>query len=458
LVKLHLQANFHLMSNLRNWRLSQAALAESLDRRHIEMLFRSWMVDIADRVNYQTPYPLDQETASIVDSAIRNHVNTFQALEEKGHICDWLWDYVMEKGEKELPILSSRYEDGKKYPNVTPENGAEIWACFTDDVKFELFKSGKDSTCGLASMTEAEYNQNYQTIEKGVKELVQSGKVQAGWMIHLETIPIRFLRDVPMIEGKWIDQRLVELAERGTLIQAKDYQVQEDEVAHQLAMVSYIRPEGEKADPAELAVLRRKVQLFLKKYSGRTKQIDGGIYLHFEDYCSWRGRKVKGNLAKLVEEGLVTFSWNRWIAAQSNKKAMVADVTVGSLSTGVDSGDYYSCPQDVEAQLRRREELLADIRWWSFQPDRNQEMVQSWKKSVHYCLVELLAYRQAVEQIPKTYFAEQPVLFPDAARELAETISEAENTAKKFNSDFVEVFNYYQPLDQAAIRIMLIKK
>jgi hypothetical protein len=75
---------------------------------------------------------------------------------------------------------------------------------------------------------------------------VQSGKVQAGWMLHLETIPVPFLRYVPLLEGKWLDRRLVELAEWRALLQAKGYQVQEDPEAHQLAVVKYLRPDGEK--------------------------------------------------------------------------------------------------------------------------------------------------------------------------------------------------------------------
>jgi hypothetical protein len=107
--------------------------------------------------------------------------------------------------------------------------------------------------------------------------------------------------------------------------------------------------------------------------------IDGQTYLSFEDYNSWKSRKVKGNLSKLQQKGLVTASWNHWIAEHGNEKPVVAEVSVRSLTAGIDAEDYYSCPQNTETQIRRREELLADIRLWSFKPDRREKLVQeSW--------------------------------------------------------------------------------
>jgi hypothetical protein len=73
-----------------------------------------------------------------------------------------------------------------------------------------------------------------------IKELVNSGQIQAGKMVRLETIPIPFLKDVPLIQGQWLDQRLVEMAEWGALIQTRCYQPQEDPEAHQLATVDYV--------------------------------------------------------------------------------------------------------------------------------------------------------------------------------------------------------------------------
>jgi len=62
-----------------------------------------------------------------------------------------------------------------------------------------------------------------------LRELVNSGQVQAGAIVHLETIPIPFLRDAPLIDGQWLDRRLAELAEWGMLLQSKGYHPQDKE-------------------------------------------------------------------------------------------------------------------------------------------------------------------------------------------------------------------------------------
>jgi hypothetical protein len=207
------RANFHIMTHIREWRLSQIALAEVLGRLRIELLLRNIIIDIADQVNFQTPYPLEPETAAAVDMAIRNHVTTWEALEDEGVIQEWLWDYMVDKEAKALPVNSYSYPDGKYSTTVTHENEKEVRACFADDAQFELFRSGKDYTHGLAGITDAEYHEHYGTIVNAMQELVKSGQVQEGSIIHYEWCPIPFLQDAPLVQGQWIDQRMVELAE-----------------------------------------------------------------------------------------------------------------------------------------------------------------------------------------------------------------------------------------------------
>jgi hypothetical protein len=164
LIKLHLQANFKITSELRQWRLAQLGLAECLGKLHVEVMLRNHIVDIADRVNFGTPYPLDPETAASVDFAIRNHVYTWESLDEESLVHDWLWEHLIDKGAKELPLSSNAYPNGEYRVTVTEDNEKEVRACFENDSQFERFKSGEDYTHGLASLTDAEYSAHYETI------------------------------------------------------------------------------------------------------------------------------------------------------------------------------------------------------------------------------------------------------------------------------------------------------
>jgi len=79
-------------------------------------------------------------------------------------------------------------------------------------------------------------------------------------------------------------------------------------------------------------------------------------------------------------------------------------------------------------------------------------MVQEWKESVTYCLVELYAFREAISSIQKSYFDGQPVTFADIWQELSEISTQAETTVNNFNSSFTEGLELFKPLDLEAIR------
>jgi hypothetical protein len=111
---------------------------------------------------------------------------------------------------------------------------------------------------------------HYESIVSNLKGMVKSGKVAAGQVLHLESIPIPFLRDVPLVEGQWLDQGPVELAEWGAILKAQKYQAQEDNNDNLLAMVWYTKDGDQKVTAEELLAFRKKAQLFFKKYSGQT--------------------------------------------------------------------------------------------------------------------------------------------------------------------------------------------
>ncbi len=63
----------------------------------------------------------------------------------------------------------------------------------------------------------------------------------------------------------------------------------------------------------------------LDRFPCRTRKIDGHEYLNWEDYLGWRGRRVKGNIASGLSNGLVMSRWNRWVKEQGGEgKAALA--------------------------------------------------------------------------------------------------------------------------------------
>lgn len=286
-----------------------------------------------------------------------------------------------------------------------------------------------------------------------MRELADSGQVQAGSSVFLDSVPIPFLREAPLVHGRWLDRLAVELAEWGALLQRKGYRFQEAEDGHPLALVVLNRDNGKEADPAEIGSLRRRASHNLAKFPGRARKIDGRMYLHFDDYRSWPGRKVKGDLLPNVKEGMVTVSWNKWVSDHGGEGVVaIAGVPVEDLQCYVGGCSYYSCPNGTEEQHQQRERLLDGMRLWRRKPERKAELIREWEFTVGKCLMEVYAFQQALTLISNKYFDGQQILFNDSIKDLAEVIKEAEKTVDNFNCLFDDETELLERMDLEPLR------
>jgi hypothetical protein len=215
---------------------------------------------------------------------------------------------------------------------------------------------------------------------------------------------------------------VVGLAELGALLIARGYKVQEAGDEHQLAWPRFTNSNGGEIDQGEMRYLRQQVGRRLRRFPGRTREIGGRPYVSFGDYCSWRGRKVKGNLRSSVSTGFVTASWNTRLDADC-AKGRLAGVTVAQFQCYVEEHDYLVCPDGAEGRLERRA---------SPRPRREEAV---WKDIAGQLLSKLYAFRQAAATISQHYFDGEEILFPDLVRGLAELIKYTEELVAIFNDE-----------------------
>jgi hypothetical protein len=442
LIRLHHQVNFHWMTEERVWSVMFAALEEKLRAIKWEGFYRKLAKQMADMASREIPYPLEPETASIVKAAIRNHVTTLDELDEDT-LDEWLYNYLLDQGARELPKGVYEYHDGKYKPMVDAENEKEVRDCFKDDIEFERFKAGEDYSKGLATVTDAEYNRHYHRMVAAIQKLIDSGRVQQGTIVYLETVPMPFLQAVPLIEGKWLDRHVVELAELGAMLQANGYQVQETNDEHPLAWPRFTNSSGNEISQDEMRSLREQVDRCLKGL--RTRKIDGRPYINFKDYCSWQERKVKGDLS--VCAGFTTASWNTWLDADC-AEGHLAGVPAAQLQCYVDEQDYVLCPHGAEGQLERRASLLSTFGKAGSPRAGREEAV--WKDIAGILLTKLYAFRQANVTIGQRYFDGEEVLFPDLVRSLAELIEYVEELVAMFNDEVASEKMNLEMLRQSA--------
>ena len=169
--------------------------------------------------------------------------------------------------------------DGKIKARITAENENEVRALFPDDIEFERFKAGEDYTNLLSTITDAEYKAHYGRLVSAIHKLVDSGKVQKGTSVFLETVTIPFLKFAPLIEGEWVDRYVLMLAEVGAIAIDKGYKMQETNDQHPLSWPKFLDSSDNEVDPQEIINLRSHANRHLKKFPGRAKEIGGRPYL-----------------------------------------------------------------------------------------------------------------------------------------------------------------------------------
>ena len=216
----------------------------------------------------------------------------------------------------------------------------------------------------------------------------------------------------------------------GAIAVGKGYQVKKTNDEHPLAWPHFIDSNGIEINQEEISGLCKQADKHLKKFPGRRKEIDGRPYLDFEDYCSWRGRKVKADLRSCVSAGFLTASWNAWIDAQGEKPTM-AEVPVNRLDYWLEEQDYMVCPAGIEERLKRRESLLNVM--GSASVEQMNGEADFWKQMAGASLTNLYAFHQAVITIRQRHFDGAELLFPDLYRSLYDLTKHTEDLITSFN-------------------------
>jgi hypothetical protein len=430
LIDLRNQVNGYVATEERIWNLMFVALEGNLRAIRRENHYQFRLSNLTSLYSHEIPYPVDGETAGAVSAAIRNHVTTWDQLQEDNTLEEWFCQYLLDHGKKEIPEGAYTWVDGKFKPNVTPENEKDVRALFKDDIEFERFKAGEDYTNLWATVKDADYTAHYDQMVSATHKLVDSGKVQKDSIIYMETVPIPFLQCATLVEGEWLDRYVMVLAEAGAMLADTNYQIQETNDHHPLAWPRFIDERGEEIDRKEIQSLCLRADRHLKKFPGRTKEIDGRTYINFGDYCSWRGRRVKGDLSAFVSEGFLTISWDAWVDSRRGKSEL-AGVPVERMGCYVQEHDYLLCPDGTEEQLKRRDYFL-NITGKKESPKAVEETA-FWKEMAGTLLLNLHGFRLAVTTIEQRYFDGEEIMFSDVVKSLADLERYTEELITEFN-------------------------
>jgi hypothetical protein len=443
LFHLHQQVNQKFMEEDRHYWTRALLLSVELDALRRERFLRDQMTWNWFRVGMELPYPLDSETVATVEAVKEHYVLTWELLEEGDQITGWVQDYSLAQGKPELPYRAYSLRDDSKFRSTTAPSEDEVRALFAEETDFQKFLAGEDYEYGLAGVSDQEFEAKWDAVFQAVIDLVALGEVEEGMAVELPTVPHSLLRDAPLVDGEWLDRYVVTLAEWGARLRAKGYLLQEPEDSHPMAWYRIVDPEtGAEVDVEVMKQLWQQTEKHLGRFPGHTRDIQGRLYLHFQDYIRWRGRKAKGDFQAGLRRGLVLSSWNCWVAANGDDgSATLEGVKVSCLSSYLEGYRYHHCrdEDEVAVEKRRRESLLQDLRGWkpgSHRDQRYHRRINDWKEMARDFLCELCSLRHTADAMSHRYFDGHQVPFPVVAEEFARLIGCLKVLVEEYNEGF----------------------
>ncbi len=406
LLALHQTINFTILEEDSSQQLMLAHLASRLQFYTREHLVSMNMSRLIGRTA-RMPYPLDQEMAGVACGIIRHAVHSLSITDHQ--LEEWL------SSEEDTPMA-------------------------------------------------------YGQFKKAAQELIKDKKLVAGKTVSLSAIPVMGFRTVPVVEGEWVDQVLVELAEWGALLEEKGYQVKRPDDEHPLAMDLYY-PEDAVWDQETLPEAipwlalfreREKVRANWQHFHGEIRHFDDRPYIRLEDYIQWKKRLYRGEFD--VEEGVLIRSWNDWLAS-SHGNVELAGIPVDKLDYWFHLAYFVVCETALDALVRQEErqgwiesmrqfivnryEASAEydpVRYISGIGERClpvdnktfKEKIMDWKQSACGFLLKQYVNQEAIRLIQGQYFDGQSMLFRVEQQRLNQRLERTERLAEVFNLSLAE--------------------
>jgi len=258
----------------------------------------------------------------------------------------------------------------------------------------------------------------YQDLDAAVRNLCDRYPLN-GFSVDLGVTPIAMLRNAPLVDGEWVDQVAIELAEFAKLLRARGMKIEPGEVSY-FATAKALAQE-------QIAAVRAEVVARLSRFPGRTKQIGGRRYLHLDDYRAWPERKAGGSLP--VRRGVITWAWNNLVVSPPDGAAAeIAGIRVGVLGVlGKDDGRTSSGgqPHNLPALHPLVTILRAHVGLAGALP-----IAASFISSL---LIDRRAIEIAAERLGTRYFQGRQILFKITAKELKELLEKARSFANIYD-------------------------
>ena len=419
---------------------------EEAQAQERQRLFRA--AEARHKLCERLPYPLDHDTAKVVEAALRHRVVTWAQFDEDGYLQDWVGGAYEHEGKQRLLFLSSLLQKGEPAASSAPDR-EEVRRQLCQRGGLRAVPGGRGLQLRVGGRAGRCLRGEVRPGGRGHQGLVASGKVRTGKAVYLETVPTPLLRDAPLVDGRWLDAHVVELAEWGALLLRQGYVFDDpgDESPFAPERVGrWVEGSWAAAEQGVLDAARREARKRLARCKGERREIGGRSYLRVEDYAAWKGRATRD--APEAADGFVAASWNEWVRAQS--EAAVAGVPLEAITAWGEASRYVAVDAAAVAQeLTERSTLLVQLDDLSLHDDEQQlgafkkpgtlggrsyaQAAARWRATFETFWYEARSIEGALAATARRYVGGEPLLFPEDTEALDRTLRSLRTLGNRFN-------------------------
>ena len=392
---LYLQVNLRIHDDLRTALPMMIHLAADvrfrlLDESRRADAARAWLAASRD-----LPYPLDAQTAAAVEAAIAHQVESWSVLNDGDTIDEWVYQELGEQAP-----------DGD-----LDESAARI----------------------------------SRRVERALRRLVRTEQVKPGKVVSLHDSPHPFLSTAPLLDGRWIDITVLELAELGAILADGGCALRGSGDLHTLAWEEFVRTDaqGERSpiDDASWHDARDSARDRVRSYRGGRRVFDGQDYVNLALYQRWRSRSLGSRLDASVENGFVVSSWNHWMKNRGLKAAL-AGIAVRPIDSHVDAEAWTVHDAKSARGLQSdRTRLFVELRSASIDretatqgPTAAAEAAIPWQDGAVHVLTLIEGLAAAVQAIRRKHFRNGEIVFTELAERLERFRADLREVVKTFES------------------------
>ncbi len=391
---LYLQLNRRIHDDLRTALPMMIHLAADVRFRLLDESRRADAAHTLLRASRDFPYPLDARTAAAVEAAIAHQVESWSVLNDGDTIDEWVYQ---ELGDQD--------PDG-----VLDESAARI----------------------------------SRRVERALRRLVRSKDVKPGKVVSLHDSPHPALATAPLLDGRWIDVTVLELAELGGILSGGGWTLRGSGDLHSLAWEELVRSDTQRElspiDDASWHQAREAATERVRSYRGRRRPFSCRDYVEFALYQRWRSRTLGSRLDASLENGFVVSSWNDWVKNQG-LKAVLGGIRVEPIAPLVDARTWTVHDAKSARRLQvERANLFADLRSAAIGGQNSPEHLGvgddsgiPWRLGAAHVLTLVEGLAAAVQAIRRKHFRNAEIVFTELVERL-----------ERFRADLREVLGVFE--------------